>query len=134
MHAGVNRKLKLLEAVQFAIAGWEEVPLKCAAQLLFAMQQCRRVDNGTTESGERLWSRVRCERGSGSRCADEEDDVIERVGLDANQDLDNDLEAEAPIRPSATLACCVKLAEFIARHSNYNEKTRALAKVAEFAR
>ncbi|KAL7693474.1 hypothetical protein Plhal304r1_c004g0018021 [Plasmopara halstedii] len=57
-------------------------------------------------------------------------DVIERVGLDADQESDKNLEAEAPIQLSAALACCVKLAEFIARLPNCDEETRDLAKMA----
>ncbi|CEG37567.1 uncharacterized protein PHALS_05347 [Plasmopara halstedii] len=61
-------------------------------------------------------------------------DVSERVGFDADQESGNDSEAEIPIQPSAAIACCIQLAEFIAHHSNCDKETRALAKVAKFVR
>ncbi|CEG39424.1 DDE superfamily endonuclease, CENP-B-like [Plasmopara halstedii] len=75
MHAGVNRILNVLEAVQLAIANWGKV---------------------TAKAGGRLWSRVGCERGRIlAELMTEMHDVIERVGFDADQEGDNDSEPKA---------------------------------------
>jgi hypothetical protein len=161
IHAKIDRKLDILEAVRFAISSWEDVPdqvirncwCKCAimdpttiAELTQMRDYSKSVDQSVEGELATLMEGLSCDVTVAQYIDAEDDepiecdqDTLERAAAADCADESADESAgesvdERTIPPSEALDCCLRLSSFLAMQHDSDEAIKRLSSITEHVR
>ena len=157
LHAKIDRKINILEAIRFAISSWEEIPAetirncweKCDivdAVTAATMAQQRNYHQALHRSVEdelaTLMEALQCSMSiseyidvDSEETIEGSDETIERCDSNGcGEQGGGDSGDEAVMKPSDALASCMQLASFLALQHDSDEIAKKLASVTEYVR